>query len=130
MPRTPIEDLSVYADKEATPAQEHFTDWIVEKVGITFATQKEMVAFREGVRLAKALVMRHQASDENKEFTASQKASRAAAVAAAPAKAPKAPKAAPAAAVEEEEEAPAPKPAKAARGRRGRAAAGSADAPF
>lgn len=129
MPRQPIEDLSVYADKEATPAQEHFTDWIVEKVGITFATQKEMVAFREGVRLAKALVMRHQASDENKEFTASQKASRAAAAAAAPAKAPKA-KAAPAAAVEEEEEAPAPKATKAARGRRGRAAQGGADAPF
>lgn len=128
MPRTPIEDLSVYADKEATPAQEHFTDWIVEKVGITFATQKEMVAFREGVRLAKALVMRHQASDENKEFTASQKASRAAAVAAAPAKAPKA--AAAPAAPAEEEEAPAPKATKAARGRRGRAAAGSADAPF
>lgn len=129
MPRQPIEDLKVYAEKEATPAQEHFTDWIVEKVGITFATQKEMVAFREGVRLAKALVMRHQASDENKEFTAEQKRARAAAAAAAPVKAAKPAAAAPA----ETEEAPAPaapaKPAK--RGRRGAAPAGSkADAPF
>lgn len=129
MPRQPIEDLSVYADREPTAAQEHFADWIVEKVGVAYPTQKEMTAFRNGVRLAKALVMRHQASDENKEFTAQQKASRAAAAAAAPAKAAKAAPAA--AAPAEEAPAAAAAPAKkAARGRRGRAAAGSADAPF
>ena len=129
MPRQPIEDLSVYADKEPTPAQEHFTDWIVEKVGVAYPTQKEMNAFRNGVRLAKALVMRHQASDENKEFTAQQKASRAAAAAATPTKATKAAAAAPAPATEEAPAAAVPAK-KAARGRRGRAAAGSADAPF
>lgn len=130
MPRQPIEDLSVYADREPTAAQEHFADWIVEKVGVTFSTQKEMNAFREGVRLAKALVMRHQASDENKAFTAQQKAARAAAAAAAPAKAAKAAKAAPAAPAEEEAPAaPAAKATKPAAKRRGRAAQ-TADAPF
>lgn len=131
MPRQPIEDLSVYLDKEPTTTQERFADWIVDETGITFSTQKEMTAFREGVRLAKALVMRYQASDANKEATKAEKLEKAAARAAAPAKAPKAkaekPAAAPAA-----EAAPAPAaPAKKARGRRGAAApAAGADAPF
>lgn len=145
MPREPITDLSVYKDKVATPMQERFADWIVEQVGVTFATKAAEAAFYDGVRLAKALIMRYQASDASKEASAELKAEReerraaaeAAAVAAAeateapaeeakPAKATKAAKAAaPAAAAA----APA-KAAPATRGRRGAAATPKVDAPF
>lgn len=61
-------DYSGYADKAPTPSQEHFADWIIEKCGLEFATAKEEKAFRNGVRLGKALVLEHQKSEENKEF--------------------------------------------------------------
>jgi hypothetical protein len=133
MPRTAITDLTTYADKAPTLAQERFADWIIEQVGLTFATKKEEAGFRDGVRLAKALMMRYQASDENKAANAEERAARNAAAAAAPAAEPKpakkaAAKAAPAAA-------PAA-PAKAAPAKRGRKPAAAAtadptqDAPF
>lgn len=148
MAREPITDLSVYKDKAATPMQEAFADWIVDEVGIVYGTQKELDAFRNGVRLAKALIMRFQASDASKEASAELKAERQAARAqaeqeraaaqeadeapAAPAKATaaKATKATKAAAAKAApaEAAPAAKAAPATRGRRG--AAPKVDAPF
>lgn len=134
MPRTAITDLSTYVGKDATPTQERFADWIEAETGIQFGTQKERTAFRDGVRLAKALVMRYQASDANKEATAQEKAERAAAAekSAAEPKPDKAAKAAKSAAAPAEEAAPA---VPATRGRRGKAAKAAtapatADAPF
>lgn len=142
MPREPITDLSVYKDKPATPMQEHFADWIVEEVGIVYGTQKELDAFRNGVRLAKALVMRFQASDASKEASAELKAEREArraeqeAAAAAAETAPE-PEVKPAKAVKSTKAAAAQPAAAAApvkppttRGRRGSAAAPKVDAPF
>lgn len=140
MPREPITDLSVYKDKAATPMQERFADWIVAEVGVTFATKAAEAAFFDGVRLAKALIMRYQASDDSKAASAEVKAERearraeqeqaaAAAAEAAPAeetkpaKPVKATKTAPAAAPA----APAKPPA--TRGRRG-GATPKVDAPF
>jgi hypothetical protein len=77
MPRTPITDLTTYADKAPTLLQERFADWLIEQVGVNFATQKEMASFREGVRLSTALRMRYQASDENKAANEEERAQRA-----------------------------------------------------
>lgn len=62
MPRQPITDLTEYADKPATENQERFAEWILEVTGKEFSTQKEIAAFKEGVRLAKVLVMKFQAA--------------------------------------------------------------------
>lgn len=151
MAREPITDLSVYKDKPATPMQESFADWIVDEVGIVYGTQKELDAFRNGVRLAKALIMRYQASDASKEASAEIKAERDAARAqreqeraaaaaeateaeaapAAPAKAAPAAKATKATKAAAAKAAPPAETAKppATRGRRG-AAAPKVDAPF
>jgi hypothetical protein len=77
-----------YLDKEPTPLQARFPDWLVEKVGITFGTAKEMAAFREGVRLSTALRIPFQASPENRaarDGATAKKTARPAAAAAEPA---------------------------------------------
>jgi hypothetical protein len=65
-----------YKDKEPTDLQARFPDWLIEKVGLTFPTKKEEMAFREGVRLSTALRMPFQASDENRAATAARRAAR------------------------------------------------------
>lgn len=137
-------DYTGYATKPPTSLQARFPDWLFEKTGITFGTVKEEKAFREGVRLATALRMEFQASPENREATAKERAERAeaksapaeAAPAPAPAKPVKAAKAAKAAKPAPAPAAPAEAaaaPAKPTRGgRRGPrpATTPSADAPF
>lgn len=139
-------DFDFYKSKEPTPTQTHFTDWVIEKCGLSFATKKEESAFRNGVSLGIALRGIHQASPENQERLRVLREAREAAAAeeaanpkpkkaeaaAAPVKAAKATKAAKAAAPVETEAAPAetaPTRAPAKRGRRG-AAAASTVAPF
>jgi cytoskeletal protein RodZ len=132
MPRQPITDLTTYANKPATTLQERFADWIIEEVGVVFSTQKEMTAFRDGVRLSKALIMRYQASDANKEATAAEKAERESAAPAEEAPKP-AKKAAPAKAAPAAKPVPAKAAPAAKRGRKPAAAATAdptTDAPF
>ena len=61
-------DLEVYLTKEPTDLQERFADWLKGAVGYdpTKAKTKDE-AFSEGVRLATALRMAFQRSDENQE---------------------------------------------------------------
>lgn len=70
-------DYTRYKDLPASELHEHFTEWIQEKVGITFASKKEQEAFGEGVRLGTLLRQMHQASDENKERQEAAKAAKA-----------------------------------------------------
>lgn len=131
MPRTAITDLSVYKDKEATPLQEAFADWITDEVGVAYGTQKEVTAFRDGVRLAQALIMRFQAARRDGSVETPAREVEEAPVA-KPAKAKPAKKAAAKAAPVEDDDEPAAVPAKPAkRGRRpAKAAAPEVDAPF
>lgn len=61
-----------YADRPATPLQEHFATWILEKTGIEPSQKYESVedAFDDAVRLGVALRMEYQASPENRKRTA------------------------------------------------------------
>lgn len=68
------EDYTKYLDREPTDLQERFSDWIVEKVGVEFKTNKEMEAFEIGVRMATSLRMKFQASPENQEVLAANRA--------------------------------------------------------
>lgn len=70
------EDYTKYADKAPTDLQDRLADWIMEKTGVTFATKKEEVAYREGVRLAVALRMKFQASPENQAAIAERASGR------------------------------------------------------
>lgn len=70
-------DYTRYKDLPASELHEHFTEWIQEKVGITFASKKEQEAFGEGVRLGTLLRQMHQASPENKERQETEKAEKA-----------------------------------------------------
>lgn len=70
-------DLTAYKDKPATAQQEAFADWLLEEVGVEFGTAKETAAFREGVRLAKALIMTYQKSPASKEVREALRAQRA-----------------------------------------------------
>lgn len=70
-------DYTVYADKAMTAKQAAFRDWILEKVDIdptAYKTKAE--AFDEGVRLGASLRMRFQASPENQELLAEERAAR------------------------------------------------------
>lgn len=85
-------DFEAILNKPPTSLQEHFSDWVVAKTGITFQTKKEEAAFREGLRIGTALRGVHQASPENQERLAEARARAAeaaqeAAAAPAPAKA-------------------------------------------
>jgi hypothetical protein len=144
-------DFTKYVTKEPTATQEHFYNWVLANTGITFATKKEEAAFKSGIVIGTSLRGHHQASPENQQRLAEQRAAakaaaeeaarapkpeKAAAPAkAAPAKAAKASKAtAPAVAAVTEEVPPATRPAAKRGGRRATAAAGSANksdlAPF
>lgn len=132
-------DLTVYKDKAPTDQQTHFWEWIEEQTGYNpDAAKSKRDAFQNGVRLAKALVMVHQASPEwrayREELLAAKAREKAAAEAevARPAK-KAAKKAAPAAPAEEDTPAPAKKAApakKTTRKRAAPAAASSSEAPF
>lgn len=61
-------DLEVYLTKAATDLQERFADWLKGTVGYDPSKAKTKdEAFNEGVRLATALRMAFQRSDENQE---------------------------------------------------------------
>jgi hypothetical protein len=138
-------DFKHYVEKPATATQEHFHDWVLDKTGYDPATAKtKAAAFEAGIRIGTSLRGLHQASPENQERLAEQRAASADAKAAkeaeaanaaaapakaAPAKATKATKAA-APVVPPVETAPPVKraPAKKTGGRR--AAATDAPAPF
>lgn len=61
-------DLEVYLTKAATDLQERFADWLKDTVGYDPSKAKTKdEAFNEGVRLATALRMAFQRSDENQE---------------------------------------------------------------
>jgi len=60
-------DYPEYLDKAPTVKQVHLTQWLVDKVGITFPTKKEEAAFAEGVRLTGSLHKYYQRSPENHE---------------------------------------------------------------
>lgn len=93
-------DLTVYVTKAPTDQQTHFATWITEQTGYNpDAAKSKREAFFHGVRLAKALVMVHQSSDEWREAREILLEEKAAAKAAAEAEAAAAP----------------PKPAKAAK---------------
>lgn len=136
---TPEEIVALDA-KEPTALQLHLVEWIKEKTGVTFATQKEMAAWEAGVIASVKFRMRHQASSENQaRIAASREAdeepptpapAKKAAAKAAPAKAAPAAKKAPAkaskaAAPTEETEAP-----KAKKSKPKKAAAAAGEAPF
>lgn len=137
-------DFTAYVEKAKTPTttQEHFTDWVIEKTGHTFASKKEEAAFRYAFALSTSLRGIHQASPENQERLAAQReAAKAAAEQAASApKADKPAKAAPAKAAKATAPAPEPEPqtveaapAKATRPaakRGGRRASTTTQAPF
>lgn len=67
-------DYTPYADKEPTDLQRRFGEWILDKTGIEFGTNKEEAAFKEGVRLGTALRMQFQGSPENQEVLEARKA--------------------------------------------------------
>lgn len=90
-------DYTTYAGKAPTDLQGRFADWVIEKVGLTFATAKEEKQFRDGVRLGTALRIPFQASPENQDVRAQAAVTRAEAPVEKPAKAAKAVKAAKAA---------------------------------
>lgn len=70
-------DLSVYLEKGPTDLQTRFGDWIVGTVGYDPSRAKTKdEAFREGVRLATALRMPFQRSDENQEILVSRREER------------------------------------------------------
>jgi hypothetical protein len=117
-------DYAKYADKPATDLQVRFGEWIQDKVGIEFGTKKELEAFNEGVRLATALRMPFQRSDENQSVLEKRRGGEEEEAPARPAK--KATKKARRAAAEEE--APA-KPAKKAAKKAARRAAPASDEP-
>lgn len=56
-------DFTIYADKKPTGTMEAFADWLIEEVGLEFATKKEEHQFREGVRLGGTLRMEFQGSE-------------------------------------------------------------------
>lgn len=137
-------DVTKYLEKEATPVQARFADYLQEVVGYNpNAAKTKLEAFQEGVRLATVLRMIFQASDYNRSARAAEQAAagketdapappRKSAPAAKATKAAKAPaaKAAPAA-----KTAPPTKAAKTTRRRAGAAAPATAaadpgDAPF
>lgn len=64
-------DYSLYLEKEATPLQERFADWIIEKTGYEPVDEEE---FRLAVQLATALRMEHQRSPENQEVLEAKRA--------------------------------------------------------
>lgn len=70
------EQILAYKDKATTPVQERFSDWLIEKLELEFATPKAEAAFREATRLATALRMIFQASPENQDARAEAKAER------------------------------------------------------
>ena len=67
------------AEKPATDLQARFVPWLVEKTGYDPSNSSPEEAFAEGVKLAVALRMTFQASDENKQATQDRRASKAAA---------------------------------------------------
>jgi hypothetical protein len=71
-----IVKFNYYADKAPTSLQVGFADWLIENMGLEFATGKAESAFREGVRLGTALRMQYQRSPENKEREATEAADR------------------------------------------------------
>lgn len=71
-------DLAVYLEKAATDLQSRFGDWLVEVVGYEPSKAKTKdEAFREGVRLATALRMPFQRSDENQGVLSERRAEQA-----------------------------------------------------
>lgn len=66
--------LESYRNSAPTDLQTRFADWITEKVAPTVADE---ASFREGVRLATALRMPFQASEENKVARVNSVSSRA-----------------------------------------------------
>lgn len=109
-------DLTPYATKAPTSLQRRFAEWIPDATGINingFKTKQE--AFNEGVRLAVALRMIFQASPENREATAAERAARVEAAGETPVTPSAAPKKSARAAVTEEAAAPARKATKAAK---------------
>lgn len=95
-------DFKSYTEKAPTATQDHFHAWVLAKTGITFATKKEEAAFKAGIVIGTSLRGIHQASPENQERLAEQRAASAEAKSAkeaeaaanpAPAKAAKAAKA-------------------------------------
>lgn len=63
-------DYTEYRDKEATPLQQRFGPWLIEKTGYNPAVAKtKQDAFDAGVRLAVSLRIPFQASPENREAT-------------------------------------------------------------
>lgn len=67
-------DFTVWASKAPTDLQKRFGPWLMEKVGLEFATKKEEAAFFEGVRLATALRIPFQSSPENQAARAEKAA--------------------------------------------------------
>lgn len=77
-------DLEAYLAKAPTDLQARFAEYIKDVVGYDPSTAKNKdEAFKEGVRLATALRMVFQASDENRKATALRRKARAEAAEAA-----------------------------------------------
>jgi hypothetical protein len=71
-------DYTEYATKPATPLQERFAPWLLEKTGYNPATAKTKAdAFADGVRLSVFLRIPFQASPENRAATEELRAQRA-----------------------------------------------------
>lgn len=66
MPKSETKDFAAYVEKNPTPAQQHFVDWVQEVTGYDPAKARTKAdAFAMGARLCFALRMDHQRSEEN-----------------------------------------------------------------
>jgi hypothetical protein len=66
-------DFTGYVDKDPTPKQERFTDWILRVTGYEPGDEDD---FRMGAKLGQVLYMHYQKSDENQEILAELRAAR------------------------------------------------------
>lgn len=95
-------DFAEVRDGGGTPMHAHFGEWVADKTGAKFSTQKELAAFQLGAQFGIRYRMNYQrAADGAHAFHEDQRAARDEAAAAKPKRAPKA--------APVEEEAPAPK---------------------
>lgn len=69
-------DFSVYLEKDPTPKQERFIDWILRETGYEPENEDD---FRLGAQLGQVLYMYYQRSDENQAILEQQRAEREAA---------------------------------------------------
>jgi outer membrane biosynthesis protein TonB len=81
-PDVEVADYSGYRDKPATDLQERMADWVLEQVDPIAHDENgdevelDVDSFKEGIRLGVALRMQFQASPENQEVLAANRAAR------------------------------------------------------